>query len=310
MKEERIKCPHCSEQILADAMKCRFCREWLEPKEKPTKDAGPQENFGSQACDQEENHKGEVEEAKGESPDRKPAKKSESKSKKKRHPWLRIVLVIAYLGIIVALVRSELNAQQILRDAQAKENAQDYQAAFESYQDIIEAFPFSFAIIETQKGIRRLCDSHDFKTPRPSWLLPVEDVLSRKSNVCDVNLLPLVVWPACAVLLSLVFLTRILRPSTAFLVLMLVVVSIAGSVAQLSWHGRMLSMPVAKGLMERPVVIYCASYLLLVVTALMTLTATRKRRSRNNDEQVDRSKRTMKCVARELRAKLALQGRK
>lgn len=309
MEEGRIKCPYCSEQILTDATKCRFCWEWLRPKDKPTKDAGPQEHFELPAGDQFESHKGEVEEAKEESPEHKPAKSPESKSMKKRHPWLRIVLVIAYLGIIVALVRSELNARQILRDAQAKEDAQNYQVAFESYQNIIEAFPFSFAIIETQEGIRRLCDSHGFKMPRPDWLKPVEDVLGRESNVCDVYLLPFVVWPACAVLLSLVFLTRILRPGTAFLVLLLVAVAFAGSVAQLSWHDRMLSEPVAKGLMEKPVVIYCASYLLLVVTALMTLTATRKRRSRNNDEQVGRSKRTLKCAARELRAKLALQER-
>ena len=87
-------------------------------------------------------------------------------------------------------------------------------------------------------------------------------------------------WQACAVLLDRVFLTRILRPDTAFFVLLLMAAAVAGSVAQLSWYDRILSEPVAKGLMESPVIIYIASYVLLVVTALMTLTATRTRRSR------------------------------
>ena len=35
MKEKRIKCPYCSEQILADVKKCRFCGEWFTKENKP-----------------------------------------------------------------------------------------------------------------------------------------------------------------------------------------------------------------------------------------------------------------------------------
>ncbi len=35
MKEKRIKCPYCSEQILADVKKCRFCGEWFTEENKP-----------------------------------------------------------------------------------------------------------------------------------------------------------------------------------------------------------------------------------------------------------------------------------
>ncbi|MBL7143119.1 MAG: tetratricopeptide repeat protein [Phycisphaerae bacterium] len=35
MKEKRIKCPYCSEQILADVKKCPFCGEWFTEKHKP-----------------------------------------------------------------------------------------------------------------------------------------------------------------------------------------------------------------------------------------------------------------------------------
>ena len=34
MDEDRIKCPYCSEQIIVDAKKCRFCGEWFTEKKK------------------------------------------------------------------------------------------------------------------------------------------------------------------------------------------------------------------------------------------------------------------------------------
>jgi hypothetical protein len=136
------------------------------------------------------------------------------------------------------------------------------------------------AVIETQRNLKRLSESHEFAMPRPSWLDPVEDVLGKETTVCDVYLLSFIAWPACAVLLALVFLTRILRPGTALFVLVLLAVAVAGSAIQLSWYETVLPKPIAKGLMKEPVVLYSLTYALLVVTALMTLTATRKKKSR------------------------------
>lgn len=305
MIQERIKCPFCSELILRDAIKCRFCREWLVKEQEGMKTGSPREDFRplwrSQVKEAEEGQEGEHELAVEGSPASVGnidfwAVGHESSSAKKRYriPWLRIILVIAYLGIVVALVFSEFNAHRILRDAQANENAQNRRAAFSMYQDITEAFPFSFAIIRAQQHLSRLCDPNECEMPKPSWRLAAENMLGTELNARDIYPLPSVIWPACAVLLFLALLTRIRRYAVASLVLLFMIVAIAGAVVQLSWYGLIPLAPmtdVVQELMKAPVAVYCASYVLLILTAMMTLTATSKQKSQHMSKMATAGKR-------------------
>lgn len=280
MTEDRIKCPVCAELIKPDAKKCRFCGEWLGGRNEAREDIEHREPLEPPEDEREKRYEAETGESEGKFPEPEPVKKIETASEriKRPFPWLRIILFIAYAAIIAALVCSERTARQMLREAKAEEEALNYQAAFDTYSTIIGKYPFSLAVIETQRSLKRLSEAHGFAMPRPPWLEMVEDVLAKETSVSEVYLLSFVAWPACAVLLALVFLTRILRPGTAFFVLVLLAVAVAGSVVQLSWYGRLLTEPIAKVLFEKPLVLYVLTYALLIITALMTLTATRKRR--------------------------------
>ena len=283
MAEDRIKCPVCAELIKPDAKKCRFCGEWLGGSEGAKAGVMPREPLEPPVDGQEGWHEAKAGESEGKSREPEPVKKVETTSvgKKRPFPWLRIILFISYAAIVAALVCSERSARQTLRVAREKEEASDPNGALVSYSDIVFRFPFSFTFMEAQEGLRRLCGSDKSKMPRPPWLDAIEDVLGKETTVCEVYPLLFVVWPACAVLLALVFLTRILRPGMALFVLALLAAAVAGSVVQLSWYETVLPRPIAKGLFEEPMVLYSVTYALLVVTALMTLTATRKRRSRS-----------------------------
>ena len=287
MAEDRIKCPVCAELIKPGAKKCRFCGEWLggsmEAREEVVHREPPEPLDGEQESWREDS----AEETEGKSPEPETVKKIEIASvrKKRPFPWLRTILFISYVAIIAVLVCSERTARQMLRKAKAEEETLNVQAAFDTYSTIIHKYPFSLAVIETQRSLQGLSESHGYELPGPSWLEKVETVLEilqtkldRDLTVCEVYLLPFVAWPACAVLLALVFLTRILRPGTAFLVLIFLAVAVGCSVIQLSWYETVLPKSIAKGVLEVPVVLYSVTYALLVITALMTLTATRKRR--------------------------------
>ena len=257
---------------MRDAKKCRFCGKWIAEEEKPVTDGGIRKDFEASGGEKEEKHKSKAEETVEEAGEHKPGietpterGKSEFVKKRRQTPWLRSILIILYLGIIVALVFCEYNAQQILREAQANEDAQNHSAAFNKYQDIMQKFPLSFAVIEALEGLRRTGEQ-----------------IGEQISEQDVYWLPFVVWPACAVLLFLVLLTRIVRPGAAFLSCVLMIAAVAGSLAQLSWYGLVPSEPIEKAaqvFMKAPVSVYGASYVLFILTALMTLTATSKHRS-------------------------------
>lgn len=266
MGEERIRCSYCQELILADAKKCRFCGEWFAGKNKPSvsnefqalrppevKQKPPAEPGLEETVE-------EIHEEFVESPD----EESRTSYPKKKHriPWMRVILALVYVGIIAGFVIYELNAQEVLSDARRLESEQEYRSALEGYERVTEGFRFSFAVIEARKGSRR-----------------VQESLGGDSDVDEIYWLPFVVWPTCAVLLFLVFLTRIIRLGIACLALLLLVVAIFGSLFQLSWYNfiSLGSMDeIVQELMANTVMVFVASYMLLAATALMTLTSRRK----------------------------------
>lgn len=266
MEEERIKCPYCSEQIFADAKKCRFCGEWFTEKNKPAVNSrltAAQSSEGTQELQAEpeleeavkEPHK-ELVESPGEGAGTEPP------SKKRHIAWLRIILAIVYLGIIIVFVIYERKAHEVLHSGQGLENQQKYQDAQEKYKEVIEGFRLSFAVIEAREGLSR-----------------VEDQLGNEVGTDHAYWLPFITWPICSVLLFLVFLTRILRPGIACLAFLLLVLAICGSVLQLARYGRISSELIAgivQELVANPKGLFIASYILIIVTAMMTLTAPRK----------------------------------
>lgn len=266
MKEERIKCPYCSEPILADAKKCRFCGEWFTEENKPAVNSGLTTPLSSEDT-QEQQSEPELEETLNKPHDElveSPGEKPKAKPPKIKHrtAWLRIILSIVYIGIIVGFVIYERNAHEILHSGQESENNEKHQAAFGKYKEVIEGFRFSFAVIEAREGLYR-----------------IEDQLGSDSGTDKVYWLPFIAWPICSVLLFLVFLTRILRPGIACLAFLLLLLAICGSVLQLTWY-RLISLEpiveIAQEFAAEPAGVFITSYILVIVTALMTLTAPRK----------------------------------
>lgn len=205
---------------------------------------------------------------------------SSSFRKKSGMPWLRAIMLTSYLGIIAALCVSESVTYLILRDAQAKENNQEYADAFVLYRGVVNSFPFSFGSIEARQGLRRLSQSQELEISELFWFSPIEHLLGSGVDASDVHLLPLIAWPVSTILLTFVFLTRISRPVIAFLALLLTAIAITGSVVQFAWYGS-IPLPAvaetAREFMQATPVVYFASYCLLVLTILMTLTAKAKR---------------------------------
>ncbi len=266
MKEERIKCPYCSEQILKDAIKCHFCGEWFTEKNKPEVNSDLTVSRPSQDT-QDEQSEPEFQEAVEEPQKELVESPVESpipsvSPQKRRIAWLRIILTIVYIGIIIAFVVYERNAHEELNRGRGLEKLQEYQEAREKYREVIEEYQLSFAVIETRKNLRR-----------------VEEQLGNNFSMDDVYWLVFITWPICSVLLFLVFVTRILRPGMAFLAFLFMLLAIFGSVLQLAWYGLIPIESIAVIVQEfasEPKGVFVTSYIMLIITAMMTLTATRK----------------------------------
>ena len=323
MTQERVRCPFCSELILRDAIKCRFCGEWFTKPGQDSKTGGPIEDseledfagehyplvvrsnhsdFPSSQEDQKSDYQqlstdneqgeegiGSVEAAEETPPVRIakeviPAEKAGLGSVRKgsRVPWLRALLLILYLGIVAALIVTEFGARRALHEACVEEDAKDPNTAFakSKYRTILDAYPHTFASIEARQNLRRLGESQGFELPKPKWLAACEDLLGFELKQQDLHILPLAAWSTSAVMLLLVFLTRIRRLGVAIVAFLLMILAVSGLVAQLVWYDLIPLSSVAEAIdqfMQALETVYIASYVLLVLTAFMTLTATAPR---------------------------------
>jgi len=265
MDEERIKCPYCSEQIIVDAKKCRFCGEWFTDKKKPDVDISkllqPLRNTSNEPP-KPKLHRNIEEPSYDLSNDNIKKPGVIPSGREHRMHWSRIILSIAYIGIIAGFVIYERNAQKVLHSGQELEKVENFQEARDEYLRVTDEYRLSFAVIEAQKNLQR-----------------VQGQLEEKVSVDNVYWLPFVAWPVCSVLLFLIFVTRIHRAGIAFLSFILLLLGIFGSVLQLNWYGLVSIEPLA-GIIQKfenePTGIFIASYLLLIATAIMILTKTRK----------------------------------
>ncbi len=290
MGEQRTKCPYCAELILMDAKVCRFCQRWLTEDEPESQVPPVESNTSSDPVDEAPPEKANVEletpvanarahlvRKASEGPNCAP----KPKPVKACFPWLRIILFLLYIALVVGCVMMERDALERLSAAKANEGSNEYVAALEGYEGIRDELPFSFSSIEAYDGIQRVVDQGVLVSNEPVKPPVLGEFIGEKFEKSPVYWLPLASWPVCAILLLLVFLTRILRPGVAFLSFILGAVAVTGTALQISWYGLInigQCAELSNELMGRPLILFGATYGLMVITALMTLTRTRRRR--------------------------------
>jgi hypothetical protein len=321
MTPERVKCPFCSELILPDAIKCRFCGEWfsdpdqdmdqaspfnVEPSHKepyklqnPITIATTQAHFESSQPDQpqesqassqvNDEHMEEPPESVEKVDEPEPARiareiipidKAIMRSDRQgfQIPWLRALLLILYLGIIAALTVTEFSARMALNEARRQDDPNN---AIIKYRYVRNTYPHTFASIDARDNLNDLGDKEVYRLPevlQKAW----SRLLSNQPNERDLHVLPFAVWPISALMLFLVFVSRIRRIGVAFIAFLLMILAILGFIAQLVWYDLFplevltLTDPITK-VMQAPKILYISSYVLLALAAFMTLTATASR---------------------------------
>ncbi len=199
--------------------------------------------------------------------------------RKKRVPWIRIVLVLIYLGLGVALSVYEANAHKILSKGQHAETSQRYQTAGLAYMMVIEKFPLSFAVVEAKTGLDRVEPAlQEGSLPDRLNISHIERTFGEEFNPYFLDWLPFLASFACGGMLILIFLTRIRRGGMAFFVFLLICATGFSAAVQLARYG-WIDQPELGKLAGRafaaPQAVYIGAYALIGITILLTLSRIR-----------------------------------
>lgn len=204
---------------------------------------------------------------------------TEVQSKRRRFPWVRLLLFIAYVVLGVAWGLHEANGQKVLFKARQYDEANAYETAGLAYMVIVEKFPATFASIEARVGHRRIKSAlEEGKLPERLGRTRIEEALGERFDPYVMHWFPFAASTAASVLLLGVLLTRLRRPGLAFLAFVFLAVSSSATAAQLALYGFVQQVDLAKfgqEVMSDPVMVHIGAYALLGVALLLTLTATR-----------------------------------
>lgn len=196
-----------------------------------------------------------------------------------------MVLLASYIAVLVGLVLYERAAHQILDRAADLQRQQKYGAASVAYKLVIERYPLSIAVPRARSGLAAIGPAAEQLgvAGRLRQTLP-ESLLSDRMDPYVVDQLPLVVWPCCATVLFLVFVSRLpRRRGWALLALLLAAASALGSALLLgmsgfvpiSWAASIIA--ALKPSLVDPAPEYAATWIVVAITALLTLSPTSRR---------------------------------
>ncbi len=261
-KEKRIECPFCSELILPDAEKCRFCKEWISKCEEFIEEvvqSSPVEEDSSEV-DKVFGHEGGG-----------------------GFRWgvaFRVSLALFYVALIVAGVFYEAKAREVLDYAREMEEKKKYEVARLAYQTIAKKYPLSYVASEAIVGFSRInTDFLSFELPEFEVTF-LERLFGGRFDSCYHYGLPLFASLVCFVACFLMVLVRVFQLRMAVFALFLIVFSGLFLMVQVAAYGwASLSGPffdVSVRIMKSYEGVYVAGYMLLFMTAIETLRGKKK----------------------------------
>ena len=262
-EENRIVCPFCAELILPDALKCRFCGEWLNKKDE-------EEVVRDPPVDDDLVVDSEVFDS-----------KTSDKKRGSSFSRFKILLVVFYISLVIVAVIYEANAGEVLGYAREKVREGKQEVAYLAYQTVVRKYSLSFADSEAIAEVSNI-NEYSFGFDLPEFEPTFFERLSEgRFNPCFHYGLPLVasvIGIAVCLLMIVVRASRLKCSAFSFFLFALSALIFMVQVTAYGWVD--VSSPsfvnMSINIMRSYELVYIVSYVLLVMTAIETLRGTKK----------------------------------
>ena len=204
-------------------------------------------------------------------------------------PWVRIFLLVVYMGLVIVGINYEMQARKLMGRGRNLEQAQKYRGAVLAYSLVVEKFPYSLAAANAREGLIRT-EETNFQGPR-ICRTPLEMLLGSKGNPYEINQFCLAVFPLSAALLLLVAIGRaVLRIPSGWCWLLIFLA--IGCTVFLCWSYGFFgtsstSQTINQSLLGHPFVPQLAALLFLAMPMLLSLRGRGHRVTSEGDERAE-----------------------